>query len=111
MPLTNAEKQARYRAKQKLIGISTGPGGVDRLSELVHEQVRKMVAAGELVPTIKDGLTAERIIEAREKQQDDRKMAIALARLLAGGGQLVAPVTLIEDGLVIDGEATEIPNE
>lgn len=109
MPLTAAERQARHRAKQRLLRTAAGPGGVDRLSEMVMAKVQELVASGELQPTIKDGLVAERIIDQRKAKQDDRQLAFALGVLQAGGiGGFTAPAALIEDGLTIDGEAVEV---
>jgi len=119
MALTNAQRQARKRAKAKLVAtvaateaLYTGPGGVDRLSVLVEARVKAMVEAGILKPTIRDGLTAAKINEAREARVDDRQTAITLAMILSGataGGP--PPELLIEDGSIYDGEAEEIEDE
>lgn len=54
------------------------------------------------------GLKAEAIIDKREARVDDKQTVLKLALLLAGGGQLLAPPELIEDGMTIEGEAREV---
>ena len=119
MVLTSAQRQRRMREKKKLIvataaaeAIFSGPGGVDRLSELVNARVTEMVKAGILIPTIADGLRSEKIMADREARVDDRQTAITLAMILSGAtaGRPPADI-LIEDGMTIDGDAEELDDE
>lgn len=60
---------------------------------------------------IKSGLLAQKMLDTREARTDDRKVAFAIATLLAGGGPagFLAPPDLVgEDENVIEGEAVEI---
>jgi hypothetical protein len=119
MVMTNAQRQARARAKKKMIAAEAaaavmyrGPGGVDRLSVLVEARVKAMVEAGLLVPSIRDGLSAAKINEAREARTDTKQLAITLAMLLSGASGDGPPERLlIDDGMIFDGEAEEMDDE
>lgn len=108
-PLTNTERQTRWRNKGKIERMKATPEGRKHLSELVVEKVTVAVRTGELQPTIRDGLNAEKIIEARIQKTDDRKTALAVAMILSGAsGGGVPEALLIDDGMTIDGDAEEV---
>jgi hypothetical protein len=112
MALTNAERQARKRQKARLLqtaAAARGPGGLERLSEMVSVKTREMMALGILIPTIKDGLAAEKIIDAREARTDERQLAITLTMILSGASGVGPPERLlVGDGREIEGEFQEL---
>lgn len=65
------------------------------LAQLVVDEVRSSIEDGVLKPRIGDGLAAQRIVDHREERQQDRQMAIEMARLLSGGGR-AAPRAIID---------------
>ena len=87
-----------------------GPQKGDRLSEMVVKRVREGVKSGGLQPTVKDGLMAEKLIDARIARTDDRATALTLAMILSGASGTGPPAhLLIGSGEEIDGEAIEVP--
>lgn len=55
------------------------------------------------------GIAAQKGLDQREFKRDDRKTALALGLLLAGGLEgFTAPPELLGDGMTIDGEAVEL---
>ena len=112
MAFTNAERQKRKRDKARMLQTAekfAGPGGVDRLSVMVEAKVREALQLGILLPSIKDGLAAEKIIDARIAKTDDRQTAIALAMILSGASVGGPPAhLLVGDGLEIEGVSIEV---
>lgn len=68
------------------------------LADLVRNQVMAMVDAGELMPTLAEGLRAQEMIDRRVEKSADRELSVTLAGIL-GGGPIVQ---------VIEMEAEEI---
>lgn len=108
-PLTGAERKRKHDAMRRIERLSATSEGRAHLSELVHEKVLISVRDGSLQPTIRDGLNAEKIIEARIQKTDDRKTALAVAMILSGASAGAVPeALLIDDGQTIDGDAEEV---
>lgn len=106
------ESMAATRARRKLAkatgGGDPGPEKAARLSEIVVKRVRKGILSGELVPTIRDGLTAEGLIDKRIARIDDRATALTMAMILSGASGEGPPAhLLIGDGNEVEGEFTE----
>lgn len=87
-----------------------GTGGARQenrdLATLVQQRAVELVEGGMFVE-VKDGLLAQKLIDARVEKDKDREFTINLFRLMSGGGT-VAPKALIDDGVTIDGDWSEI---
>ena len=59
------------------------------LASLIVDEVRESIEDGVLKPGIGAGLAAQRIIDHREERQQDRQLAIEMAKLLSGGSKAV----------------------
>lgn len=58
------------------------------------------------------GITAQKGMDQREFKKDDRKTALAMGILLAGGNSgFTAPVQLLGDGMTVEGEYEELPED
>lgn len=55
------------------------------LASLVRDQVAAMVEAGELMPTLSEGLRAQEMIDRRVDKSADRELSLTLAGILGGG--------------------------
>jgi hypothetical protein len=55
------------------------------LAALVKGHVIAMVEAGELVPTLAEGLRAQEMIDRRVEKSADRELSVTLAGILGGG--------------------------
>jgi hypothetical protein len=55
------------------------------LADLVRNQVMAMVDAGELMPTLAEGLRAQEMIDRRVEKSADRELSVTLAGILGGG--------------------------
>lgn len=83
----------------------------DKIMEKVENNPEFDILDKEVQPALKTGLMAEGLIDKRVARTDDKKAAIQIAVLLAGGpAGLLAPPDLRgdEDDNVIDGEAVEV---
>jgi len=72
------------------------------LAILVRDRTVTALEEGRLEPTLRDGLTAQGLLDRRTEKVDDRNTALMLARLLSGRGdpeELLAPDSVV----VIDG--------
>jgi hypothetical protein len=54
------------------------------LADLVRNQVMAMVDAGELMPTLAEGLRAQEMIDRRVEKSADRELSVTLAGILGG---------------------------
>jgi len=83
----------------------------DDLAAVVVKKTLRQMAAGKLQPTLRDGLTAQQLLDRRAEKAADRSFMLNLAMALAGGGRgtptklLPPPADDPED--VIEGEFTE----
>ena len=87
-----AEVIKKFKQNQKTLKASGD------LAALVRDQVMAMVDAGELMPTLAEGLRAQEMIDRRVEKSADRELSVTLAGIL-GGGPIVQ---------VIEMEAEEI---
>jgi glutaredoxin 2 len=55
------------------------------LAALVKNHVISMVEAGELIPTLSEGLRAQEMIDRRVEKSADRELSVTLAGILGGG--------------------------
>ena len=58
----------------------------DDLAAVVVKRTLRGVAAGTLKPTLRDGLTAQQLLDRRAEKAADRSFMLNLAMALAGGG-------------------------
>ena len=84
----------------------------DDLAAVVTKKTLRRLASGELVPTLRDGLIAQQLLDRREEKAQDRVFMLSLARALAGGGY-TAPQHLlpapIEPDDTVEGYFEEVP--
>jgi DNA-binding XRE family transcriptional regulator len=76
------------------------------LAILVRDRTIEAIEEGRLEPNIRDGLTAQGLLDRRIEKVDDRNTALALARLLSGrtdASMLLAPDNVV----VIEGTYSE----
>jgi hypothetical protein len=85
----------------------------DDLAAVVVKKSLRRLASGELVPTLRDGLIAQQLIDRREEKAADRQFMLSLARALAGGGyeapSHLLPATVEPPDDAIEGYFEEIP--
>lgn len=99
-------RKAAAEALEKQKKTRKGPKATD-IAALVRDTVIERVETGELVPTIAEGLRAQEILDRRAEKGEDRNLILQVAQLLSGA----APVALLGDGNVIEGEYTEVDPE
>lgn len=99
------ERQREAAAKRLSESRKQIKGKAGDLAALVRDNVFARVEAGELDPTLSEGLRAQAMIDARNERGADRDLMIQLAGLLSGA---TAPVALLADGTTIDGEFREV---
>lgn len=68
------------------------------LASLVRDQVITLVEAGQLTPSLAEGLRAQEIIDKRQEKNSDREFTLALAGILGGSP-------------ILDGTAETLPLE
>ena len=74
------------------------------VAEMVRDKVANELAQGKLRVNVKDGLTAQALIDRREEKRASREFMLNLAQLLSGGGKQT-PAQLIEGDFVeLEGE-------
>jgi hypothetical protein len=89
------------------------------LASLVRDQVAALVDAGQLTPTLSEGLRAQEIIDRRQEKSSDRELTLALAGILGGSHLVEGSAVLVEDEqgvsgdllLPIQGEVLAVPNQ
>lgn len=83
----------------------------DDLAAVVVKKTLRQMAAGKVTPTLRDGLTAQQLLDRRAEKAADRSFMLNLAMALAGGGQRVPvkylPARNEPDPDIIEGDFTE----
>lgn len=92
-----AEVIKKFKKNQKTLKASGD------LASLVRDQVIAMVDAGELMPTLAEGLRAQEMIDRRVEKSADRELSVTLAGILGGGP--VVQVIEMEAEEITDGTA------
>jgi hypothetical protein len=87
----------KFKQNQKTIKASGD------LAALVRDQVMIMVDAGELMPTLAEGLRAQEMIDRRVEKSADRELSVTLAGILGGGP--VYQVIEMQSEEITDGNA------
>lgn len=106
MNLPTTEFMVNNHKKHYLPPISEEVKAKD-LAILVRDRTYDAIVQGRLEPNVRDGITAQGLLDRREEKVDDRNTALALARLLSGRGDptaLLAPDSVV----VVDGVFEEI---
>lgn len=67
----------------------------DTLPEVVVKSVRERIVKGEIRPSVRDGISAQALIDRKKEVTKHQAFLLNLARLLSGAGQNV-PVHVIE---------------
>jgi hypothetical protein len=83
----------------------------DDLAAVVVRKTNRLLAAGKVVPTLRDGLQAQQLLDRRAEKAADRSFMLNLALALAGGGR-ATPQALLPPGPdpdedIIEGTFTE----
>jgi hypothetical protein len=83
----------------------------DDLAAVTVRKTRQLLAAGKLTPTLRDGLTAQQLLDRRAEKAADRQFMLNLALAMAGGGRetpekYLPPVDVTPT--VLEGEASEV---
>lgn len=84
----------------------------DDLAAVVVRKTRTLLAAGKLAPTLRDGLTAQQLLDRRAEKAADRRFMLNLAMAMAGGGaqtpEKFLPEPQSEPKNVTEGEFSEV---
>ena len=109
----------RYGREVVVASAATAPDTIpedavadtDDLAAVVVKKTLRQMAAGNLQPTLRDGLTAQQLLDRRAEKAADRSFMLNLAMAMAGGGQRT-PVKYLpnpqdEDPDVIEGDFEE----
>lgn len=81
----------------------------DDLAAVVVSKTLRSMAAGKLQPTLRDGLTAQQLLDRRAEKAADRRFMLQLSQALAGGGYAPPPKLLPSpDDTTIEGDFTEV---
>jgi hypothetical protein len=91
--------KARFAASQRL---------PKDFAVLVRDEAARLLEEGDLEVTAAHGLTAQMMLDKREERTADRRLAINIARMLAG---TPAPPNVIIEGVVIDLDEEYEPEE
>jgi hypothetical protein len=103
--LTTAHETAKIEAAKVLKKQQGTIKFKGDLAGLVRDQVMSLVDAGQLTPTLAEGLRAQEIIDRRQEKNSDRELTLALAGIL--GGPPVLEGTSITLGMDGGGEGAE----
>lgn len=82
--LTSAHESARIEAAKVLKKQQGTVKFKGDLAGLVRDQVMSLVEAGQLTPTLAEGLRAQEIIDRRQEKNSDRELTLAIAGILGG---------------------------
>jgi hypothetical protein len=109
----------RYGRQLTVASVADAPSSIpedveadsDDLAAVVVRKTLRQMAAGKLAPTLRDGLTAQQLLDRRAEKAADRGFMLNLAMALAGGGRemprTLLPATIEDPDDVIEGEFTE----
>jgi len=83
----------------------------DDLAAVVVKKTNRLLASGKVVPTLRDGLQAQQLLDRRAEKAADRSFMLNLALAMAGGGKRT-PVKYLpnpaeDDPDIIEGEFSE----
>jgi hypothetical protein len=82
--------------------------GMDDLAAVVVAKTQRLLASGKVVPTLRDGLTAQQLLDRRAEKAADRRFMLNLALAMAGGNPSAPQKYLPEPQEdVIEGEYEE----
>ena len=80
----------------------------DDLAAVVVRKTRSLLAQGKLQPTLRDGLSAQQLLDRRAEKAADRQFMLNLAMAMAGGGYQPPQKLLPEGDDVIEGEFADM---
>jgi hypothetical protein len=84
----------------------------DDLAAVVVRKTNRLLASGKLEPTLRDGLTAQQLLDRRAEKAADRRFMLNLAMAMAGGGamppQKYLPESVSPPEEVVEGEFEEV---
>jgi len=106
--LTSAHETARIEAAKVLKKQQGTIKFKGDLAGLVRDQVMSLVEAGQLTPTLAEGLRAQEIIDRRQEKNSDRELTLALAGILGGSPLLEGTAYAIAVDGGVEG-AEELP--
>jgi hypothetical protein len=67
------------------------------LARMVRDETVARIEDGDLLPTIREGLQAQALLDRRDERKQDRELALGLARMLnPGGGRQGPPREVID---------------
>lgn len=96
--MTSDHESARIEAAKVLKKQKSTIKFSGDLASLVRDQVITLVEAGQLTPSLAEGLRAQEIIDKRQEKNSDREFTLALAGILGGSP-------------ILDGTAETLPLE
>jgi hypothetical protein len=112
--------EARHRAQGAEITVpkpSEAPDTIpedaeadlDDLAAVVVKKTQRLLAAGKVTPTLRDGLTAQQLLDRRAEKAADRRFMLNLALAMAGGS-VSAPQKYLPEPQedVIEGEYEDV---
>jgi len=84
----------------------------DDLAAVVVSKSLRALAAGKLTPTLRDGLTAQQLLDRRAEKAADRRFMLNLAQAMAGGGY-APPQKLLPspDEHTVEGEFSDVSDQ
>lgn len=91
--------KARFAASQR---------GPKDFAALVRDEAARLLEEGDLEVSTHDGLVAQAMLDKREEKSADRRLAINIARMLAGSP---VPPSVIIEGVVRDVDEEYDPDE
>jgi len=91
--------KARFAASQR---------GPKDFAVLVRDEAARLLDAGELEVSAQNGLIAQAMIDKREERSADRRLALNIARMLAG---TPTPANVIIEGLAVEVDGNEYEPE
>ena len=96
----------RTPEETQMAAKASASGSTEDFAALVKAEATRRLLAGEIKPSMQDGLQAQALLDRRAEKQKDRELAVTIGRLLAGGagvGNEIAGPPIIE------GTFSEVP--